>query len=110
MIFSSEIGSRSPDPADRHDLPGAPWLAKSLRWRMLGVFLGLVAAATWLALFAYHRTTKRSFELYVSELATKGESIEIDVLRPKPISNPDDDVAMAPIFAEFLSRRTTDPN
>jgi hypothetical protein len=79
------------------------------RWR-LGI--GLVVTfvfCLWLITFVYHRVAKANFEAHVTELAAKGESLEVDDLRPPPIENPEEDVAAAPVFAEFFERCRRDP-
>ena len=79
------------------------------RWRLaIGGFVAL-GFGLWLITFVYHRVAKANFEAHVAELAAKGESIEVDDLRPPPIGNPEDDVGAAPVFAEFLERCRKDP-
>lgn len=39
----------------------------------------------------------------------KGESLEVDDLRPPPIENPEEDAGVAPVFAEFLVRCRANP-
>lgn len=82
----------------------------SRRWRLAIFLVVFFVAAFWLFAFAYHRLAKSNFEAYAAELAARGESLEVDDLRPPPIENPEDDVAAAPVFAEFLDRCLADPN
>lgn len=78
-------------------------------WRLgIGLFVAVVFCL-WLITFAYHRVAKANFEAHVAELAAKGESLEVDDLRPPPIENPEDDVGAAPVFAEFLARCRANP-
>ena len=74
---------------------------------LLVVFVGV---SFWLFAFAYHCLTRSNFELYAAELAAKGELIEVDALRPPPIENTEDDVAAAPVFADFIDRSLADPD
>lgn len=84
-------------------------ISPAWRWR-LGI--GLVVAfvfCLWLITFVYHRVAKANFEAHVAELVAKGESLEVDDLRPTPIENPEDDVGAAPVFADFLARCRANP-
>jgi hypothetical protein len=79
------------------------------RWRLaIGLVVALVFCL-WLITFVYHRAAKANFEAHVAELAAKGESLEVDDLRPPPIENPEEDVGAAPVFAEFLERCRANP-
>ncbi len=80
------------------------------KWRIALIVVLVVFAAFWGATFAYHRIAKARYESYIAELAAKGESLEVDDLRPPSIENPEDDVAKAPVFAEFLERCRADPD
>ncbi|GEM_PF-1578811 len=79
------------------------------QWRIVILLFGFVGVSFWLFPFAYHRLAKESFENYVAELAAKGESLEVDDLRPPPVGNPKDNVTEAPVFADFLARCRADP-
>lgn len=87
-----------------------PTVSNKTRWRIALIVIVLVGLWLWTMLFAYHHVSKKRFEDYVAELAAKGESLEVDDLRPPPIENPEDDVAQAPVFAEFLERSRADPD
>lgn len=79
------------------------------RWRLAIGGVVALGFGLWLITFVYHRVAKANFEAHVAELAAKGESIEVDDLRPPPIGNPEDDVGKAPVFAEFLERCRANP-
>lgn len=79
------------------------------RWRLAIGFLVAVLFGLWLIPFVYHRVAKANFEAHVAELAAKGESLEVEDLRPPPIENPEEDVGAAPVFAEFLERCRANP-
>lgn len=79
------------------------------RWRLAIGFVVVVVLCLWLITFTYHRVAKAKFEAHVAELTAKGESLNVDDLRPPPIENPEEDVAAAPVFAEFLERCRKDP-
>jgi hypothetical protein len=84
-------------------------LPTSRRWRLPISIVGFFVAAFWLFAFSYHRLAKSNFEAYDAELAARGESLEVDALRPPPIENPEEDVAAAPVFAGLLERCLADP-
>lgn len=79
------------------------------RWRLAIGGVVALGFGLWLFTFAYHRVAKANFEAHIAELAAKGESLEVDDLRPPPIENLEDDVAAAPVFAEFFERCRKDP-
>lgn len=79
------------------------------RWRLAIGGVVALGFGLWLITFVYHRVAKANFEAHVAELAAKGESLDVDDLRPPPIENPEDDVGAAPVFAEFLERCRKDP-
>lgn len=81
----------------------------SRRWRLAIFIVVFFVAIFWLFAFSYHRLAKSNFEAYAAELAARGESLEVDALRPPPIENPEDDVAAAPVFAGLLDRCLADP-
>lgn|GEM_PF-2675843 len=57
----------------------------SRRWRLAIFVVVFFVAAFWLFAFAYHRLAKSNFEAYAAELSARGESLEVDDLRPPPI-------------------------
>lgn len=78
------------------------------RWRMATILVVFFGVLFWLFTFAYHRFARSNFDAYAAELVAKGESLEVDALRPPPIENPQDDVAAAPVFAGLLDRCLAD--
>ncbi len=86
-------------------IPSSAW-----PWRAALLVLAFMALAAWLAGFAYHCVSKKAFEDYAAELAAKGESLDVADLRPDPAAKPEDNVAAAPVFAEYLARQRANPD